>query len=183
MYKQHQTINHYILHYFVEVYCVRNLKHLFKNWICDPFFFHIQMQLEFWSGATHSTERSAWKLPSGGYFPCGNAGALYFGSWGVLGGRGTHTWGPLSFIPPGGCWFSNAAVDDLRSLCYAVLHRVAKPDHNLQARNFVKVDSPVQPGDVTNGLLSTKSSQKIGCFIGYLAEDISKRIHFRAWYN
>ena len=38
-YKQNQTINHHILHYFVEVYCVRNLKHLFKNWISDPFFF------------------------------------------------------------------------------------------------------------------------------------------------
>jgi len=46
------------------------------------------MQLEFWSGATHSTERSGWKLRSGGYVPCGNVGALYFGSWGVLGGRG-----------------------------------------------------------------------------------------------
>jgi len=28
------------------------------------------------------------------------------------------------------------------------LHRVAKPDRNLQAHCFVKVDSPVQPGDV-----------------------------------
>jgi len=68
---------------------------------------------------------------------------------------------PFPFIPLGGCWFSNAAVDDLRSLCYAVLHRVANTDHNLQAHCFVKVDSPVQPGDVTNGLRSEKKySQK-----------------------
>ena len=153
-YKQQQTINHHILHYFVEVYCVRNLKHLFKNWICDPFFFFIY-KCTYNPDPVQLTQLNEVheSCPAGGTFLVGMPGLFISVLEGCWVGGGTHTWGPpFSFIPRGGCWFSNAAVGDLRSLCYAVLHRVAKADHNLQAHCFVKVDSPVQPGDVTNGL-------------------------------
>jgi hypothetical protein len=135
--KQRDTINHYNIHYFAGVYCGQNLKHLFRNWISEPFSYTngerlliLALLIQLNGGYESYT--------AGGPVSCGNTGGPLFRF-----SKGGHTLEFFcSFISLYGCLSlemqhrnGNSAV-----FRYVVQPRVAKPGHVLQAHSFTKVD-------------------------------------------
>jgi hypothetical protein len=71
--KQRHAINHSNKLYFAEVYCVQNLKHLFKDWISERFSYTDGVRLLILTRFIHLNGGYE-SCSAGGSVPCGNTG-------------------------------------------------------------------------------------------------------------